>query len=338
MWVTEKNRIWIAAFLACILVNGFAFAQQQKLYLDAGKGQPPFDITRHSIPIQEILSGGPPRDGIPALNNPKFISASKGDRFLGKHDKVLAIEYNGVAKAYPIRILNWHEVVNDDFNGKPLLVTWCPLCMSGIAYDPQNAGARLIFGVSGKVYKSNLLMYDRETGSLWSQMLQKAVTGPLAGAALKMIPVEHTTWKYWRAQHPDTLVLSPDTGFKRDDYGLDPYTKYVEQGQPVFLSSQHSKAAKEDGKAAKENIYPMEPVLGLTVGGIHKAYPFSVLKKKPAQFADEVGDKTVLIHFDRKSKTAWATNESGGILPTTTMFWFSWLAFYPQTQVLPKVH
>jgi hypothetical protein len=329
MCTAKKSRLRIAAFLVCIFANpGFGLAQEEKRYLDAGKGRPPFDITRHSVPIEEILSGGPPRDGIPALSNPMFVSADDGDQFLKKHDKVLAIEYNGVAKAYPIRILNWHEVVNDNFNGKPVVVTWCPLCLSGIIYDPENVGSRLTFGVSGKIYKSNLLMYDHETGSLWSQMLQRAISGPLIGAVLVMLPAEHSTWEHWRTQHPNTLVLSLDTGFKRD-YGLDPYREYVEQGRPTFRSPQ-------DIETAKEKINPMERVLGIAVGGIQKAYPFEVLKKKPEQFAEKVGETTVVIHFDRKSKTAWVTTKSGAVLPSTTVFWFAWRDFYPQTQILAK--
>ena len=206
MWFTETNRIWITAFLLCTLAKGFALAQQEKQYLDAGKDQSPFDVSRHSVPIEEILPGGPPKDGIPALNRPKFVSTSDGNKFLKKHDRVLAIEYNGVAKAYPIRILNWHEVVNDDFDGKPVVVTWCPLCLSGIVYDPKNEGNKLTFGVSGKIYKSNLLMYDHETGSRWSQMQQRAITGPLSGPVLGMLPAEHSTWEHWRAQHPETLI------------------------------------------------------------------------------------------------------------------------------------
>ena len=329
MWFTETNRIWITAFLLCTLAKGFALAQQEKQYLDAGKGQSPFDVSRHSVPIEEILPGGPPKDGIPALNRPKFVSASDGNTFLKKHDRVLAIEYNGVAKAYPIRILNWHEVVNDDFNGKPVVVTWCPLCLSGIVYDPENGGNRLTFGVSGKIYKSNLLMYDHETGSLWSQMLQRAITGPLTGAVLGMLPAEHSTWEHWRALHPDTLVLSLDTGFKRH-YDLDPYRDYVEEGRPTFRSSQDSKAGGE------KKIGPMEPVLGVEVDGVQKAYPFSVLKKKPAQFTDRVGGKTLLVHFDKKSKTPWVTNESGAVVPSATVFWFAWQDFFPQSQLLAK--
>ncbi len=330
MWTANKSRIWMAAFLTCVLAKGFALAQEQEQYLDAGKGQPPFDITRHSVPIEEILSGGPPKDGIPALNNPKFVSASDGDKFLKKHDKVLAIEYNGVAKAYPIRILNWHEVVNDNFNGKPVVVSWCPLCLSGIVYDPEDGGSRLTFGVSGRIYKSNLLMYDHETGSLWSQLLQRAITGPLTGAVLAMLPAEHSTWEHWRTEHPNTLVLSLDTGFKRD-YGLDPYREYVEDGRPTFLSSR-------DTKKTKGKIGPMDPVLGVNVGGIQKAYPFSLLKKRPEQFADRLGGTTLVIHFDRESRTAYVTTQSDEVLPSTMVFWFAWQNFFPQTQILAKEH
>lgn len=326
----ETNRRWTTILLACVFASGLAFAQQRREYLDAGKGQPPFDITRRSIPVKEIYSGGPPRDGIPALNNPKFISASKADGFLDKHDRVLAVDYSGVAKAYPIKILNWHEVVNDDFNGKPVLVAWCPLCLSGIAFDSEAAGNRLSFGVSGKLYKSNLLMYDHQTGSLWSQIPGQAVTGPLTGTTLTMIAVQNTTWEYWRTQHPDTLVLSPKTGYSIN-YGLDRYARYRDRGDPVFLDPQDRKA--EEGK-----IRPLQRVLGIAIGGAQKAYPLSVLKKKPAQFADRVGSQAVLVHFDRKSKTAWATTQSGEFLPTITVFWFAWRDFYPATQVLTEAH
>jgi hypothetical protein len=320
----------IAVPLICVLASGLAFTQQQRLYLDAGRGRPPFDITRHSIPIRQIYSGGPPRDGIPALNNPRFVSPSDARRFLDKSDRVLAIDYNGIAKAYPINILNWHEIVNDDFNGKRVLVTWCPLCLSGIAFDAQLRGRRLTFGVSGKLYKSNLLMYDRETGSLWSQMLGKAVTGPLTGASLRMVPVEDTTWGYWLTQHPNTLILSPKTGYSIN-YGLDRYAGYRDRGDPIFLDLQ-------DRKTGNGRIRPMQRVLGVAIGGIQKAYPFSVLKKNPVRFSDQVGNHTVLIHFDRKSKTAWVTNASGDVLPSTTVFWFAWRAFYPKTRVFAGSH
>jgi hypothetical protein len=329
MRLNEKIRICATGFVLWTLSHGVLFAQA-KQYLDAGKGQLPFDVTVHAVPIDEIMNGGPPKDGIPALNHPKFVSATDGDKFLKKHDRVLAIEYNGVAKAYPIRILNWHEVVNDDFNGRAVVVTWCPLCLSGIVYDPEQDGGRLTFGVSGKVYKSNLLMYDRETGSLWSQMLQRAITGPLTGSVLAMLPAEDSTWERWRTLHPNTVVLSLDTGYKRD-YGLNPYREYLEEGRPTFRSPEDRQSSK-----TREKIGWMEPVLGVKVDDAEKAYPLSVLKKRSSEFDDHVGNKALRIHFDRESKTAWVTNESGDVVPSAMVYWFAWHDFYPQTQVLEK--
>jgi hypothetical protein len=194
-------------------------------------------------------------------------------------------------------------------------------------YDPQIAGRKLTFGVTGKLYRSGLVMYDRETQSLWSQLLQQAITGPLTGAALKMLPAEHTSWEYWQAQHPDSAVLSPETGFK-GDYGLNPYQEYWERGQPVFRGAGGSAIAKTSAA-----IPPMERVLGVEVSGIHKAYPFSILKKNAPESRDRVGGKVVLIHFDRKSETAFISDETGVVLPSITVFWFAWLDFYWETLV-----
>lgn len=121
--ITKRLLLGSLLFLA-ISAPLLSTAQQENRYLDAGHGQPPFDVTRHSVPIAEIVPAGPPKDGIPALDRPKFVAAIEADKFLSKHDKILGIEYNGLAKAYPVKILNWHEIVNDDFNGKPAAVTW----------------------------------------------------------------------------------------------------------------------------------------------------------------------------------------------------------------------
>jgi hypothetical protein len=192
-------------------------------------------------------------------------------------------------------------------------------------YDPVIDGKRLTFGVSGKLYKAALVMYDRQTESLWSQLLQEAITGPMTGARLKVLPSLHTRWEYWRAQYPETLVLSPDTGFQRD-YGLNPYQEYWERGQPPPFR----RPPKQKPSVA---LRPMERVLGVSVNGIRKAYPFSVLKKKPQRFEDRIGGKKVLIHFDKKSETAYITDESGAIVPSITLFWFAWSDFYPETEV-----
>ena len=164
-----------------------------------------FDLQGSLVPAKEIRHGGPPRDGIPALDQPRFIPAASAS-YLKPDDRVLGMELNGIVKAYPIRILDWHEIANDDFNGQPVVVTYCPLCGTGMAFSAQIGGSRTTFGVSGLLYNSDVLLYDRQTDSLWSQLLGKAITGPLKGTELKLIPLRHTTWRAWKSEHPDTLV------------------------------------------------------------------------------------------------------------------------------------
>ena len=169
-----------------------------------------FDFSEHSIPINEIHSGGPAKDGIPALYDPEFITANDA-HYLKSSDRVLGLSINGESKAYPLRILNWHELVNDRVGGTDVLVSYCPLCGTGMAFDSNINGERTLFGVSGKLYNSDVLFYDRKTESLWSQIKMEAVTGPLTGSRLKLLPLVHTTWEAWKKKHPDTKVLSKKT-------------------------------------------------------------------------------------------------------------------------------
>ena len=174
-----------------------------------------FDVADALIPATQIHLGGPPRDGIPALDEPRFVAAARAD-FLQPGDAVLGLALHGVAKAYPIAIMNWHEIVNDRFGARAVAVTYCPLCGTGVAFDAHVAGRRLQFGVSGLLYNSDVLLYDRESESLWSQLLMKAVSGPLRGRTLTTLPLTHTRWSAWRQQHTDPLVLSTDPGHRRD--------------------------------------------------------------------------------------------------------------------------
>ena len=183
-----------------------------------------FDFSTHSIPLEEIYGGGPPKDGIPALFDPEFIPGRQA-AFLKPGDRILGLEVNGQAKAYPIQILTWHELVNDKIGGQSVLVSYCPLCGTGMAFDAIVNGRRELFGVSGKLYNSNVLFYDKGTESLWSQIRMEAVTGPLTGTRLIQIPLDLTTWKVWSDRYPDTLVLSRNTGHRRR-YGVSPYKDY----------------------------------------------------------------------------------------------------------------
>ena len=272
------------------------------------------------IPTQEIRSGGPPRDGIPSLDNPLFVTADKA-RFLRPNDRILGVELNGIERAYPIRILNFHEIVNDIIDGQPLVITYCPLCGSGMAFESTIDGKHLKFGVSGLLYNSDVLLYDRQSASLWSQIAKTAVTGKMKGTKLNAIPVAHTTWRDWRTRHPETKVLSTETGFRRN-YKVDPYPNYGRDRRLYFP------VAQEDRRYSRKAM-----VMGLETGGQFKAYPFSELKKSASQFTDTFQGQQFEVYYDNRNQTARILDANGDEIPTLIAFWFAWYAFHPGTEV-----
>src|SRR5919106_4571490 len=161
---------------------------------------------------KNIQSGGPPKDGIPPIDRPKYVSAAESEKFLKPNDIVFGLDYQGVVKAYPQKILVWHEIVNDEVKGEKIAITYCPLTGSAVGFRGRSRdGAMFTFGTSGKLVNSNLLMYDRETDSRWPQILGTAIDGKSKGAVLEEIPLVWTHWSRWRRRHPDTVVLSTDT-------------------------------------------------------------------------------------------------------------------------------
>jgi hypothetical protein len=174
------------------------------------------------VPESELVSGGPGRDGIPALDRPVVVTADEGDEMYAPSALVLGVVAGGEARAYPHGILWWHEIVNDVLGGVPVVVSHCPLTGSGMIYDPRIGAQELNFGVSGLLFDNNLVLFDRATESLWSQMRVQAVCGSLASTRPPLRPVVQTTWAAWRAWHPDTTVLSTNTGFARN-YAQYPY-------------------------------------------------------------------------------------------------------------------
>ncbi len=281
-----------------------------------------WDFSQHSIPLNEILSGGPGKDGIPAIDRPRFVPSSKASRtFLEDGDRIIALVVNGKKKAYPIKILNWHEIVNDRIGGRRVVVTFCPLCGTGMVFDANAAGKRLNFGVSGLLYQSDVLLYDRQTESLWSQIKQEAVTGKLIGTRLQLLPSVQTTWGAWKKQHPDTFVLSTKTGYSRD-YERDPYEDYYTSRAVMFPVGN-----------LNHRYHPKEQVIGVELDGLTKAYPFSELARVKSPFKDKIGKKTVWVVYDSKSRTATIKDASGKELPSVVGFWFAWYAFHKDTQV-----
>lgn len=279
-----------------------------------------FDLNGSLVPVAEIQGGGPARDGIPALDHPVFIAADQAG-FLAPDDRVLGLARHGIAKAYPIAILNWHEVVNDQFGAERVVVTFCPLCGTGMAFLATVEGRALDFGVSGLLYNSDVLLYDRQTESLWSQLMTTAITGPLKGQHLTMAPVAHTTWANWRERYPDTLALSPDTGHQRD-YGRDPYAGYIQSEQVMFPL-----------RFKNRRFHPKEPVIGVELDGRFKAYPFTALERTATTFTDRIGDHPVRIEYDAAHRTGRVLDAAGQEIPSVIGFWFTWYGFHPDTEV-----
>jgi hypothetical protein len=179
------------------------------------------DFSRHSIPYNEILSGGPPRDGIPPIDNPRFVTPEEAAAWLTDVEPVIALEVGGEAKTYPLQILTWHEIVNDTIGGVPVVATFCPLCNSAIVFDRRLNGTVYDFGTSGNLQFSNLIMWDRQTESWWQQFIGDAIVGELTGQRLDFLPATIISFADFREAHPDGQVLSRETGFAKA-YGRTP--------------------------------------------------------------------------------------------------------------------
>ncbi|MEQ8841181.1 MAG: DUF3179 domain-containing protein [Acidimicrobiales bacterium] len=185
------------------------------------------------VDVERIVSGGPPPDGIPPIDEPSFQPAASVD-WLSPTEAVIAVEIGGEARAYPVQILIWHELVNDTIGDTPITVSYCPLCNSALAYDRRLGDRILDFGTSGRLFNSSLVMYDRQTESLWTHFDGRAVAGALTGAELDTYPISTVSWEDFRTAHPDSPVLSRDTGFSRD-YGRNPYEGYDDASTQPFL-------------------------------------------------------------------------------------------------------
>ncbi|MFQ5661650.1 MAG: DUF3179 domain-containing protein [Candidatus Paceibacteria bacterium] len=280
------------------------------------------DGVKHSIPLNEILSGGPGKDGIPSIDNPKFISTKEADEYLTNTDVGLGLVFNGVERFYPYQVLVWHEIVNDTIKNDRVLVTYCPLCATGIVFDPKVNGIAQEFGVSGKLWQSNLLMYNRtqnpDDESLWSQVLGEAVLGVSTGEKLKILPADTVKYGAWKKAHPNTEVLSRETGAIRS-YGLDPYGDYYTDESVSF------------GATFSDNrLHPKTFVLGIEIDGKFKAYERDSLKVGTTK--DTFAGKNIEITKDETDVVKITAN--GGPVPHVDGFWFSWLAVHPETELL----
>jgi hypothetical protein len=292
-----------------------------------------------------MMSGGPPKDGIPAIDAPKFWSAEEADEFLDAGDVVFGLAENGVARAYPQRILAWHEIVNDVVGDLGLAVTYCPLTGTAIAFER----GRTEFGVSGRLVNSNLVMYDRDTDTWYPQVLAVGIRGPHKGEALVERPMVWTTWERWRSSYPQTEVLSTNTGFarnyRRDPYGAyNPRSGYYEPDSPRIFP-----VMNEDGR-----FLPKKVMLGARTRNAAVAFPLDVLRQAERLELVANGDVFTAV-YDQILDTGYifrgrtsarpevagtgphGVSWSGGDAPepanTIQAMWFAWTAFYPQSVV-----
>ena len=255
------------------------------------------DFSKHSVPLSEISSGGPGKDGIPPIDEPKFITADEAAAYLGDRKPVVAVEVNGEAKAYPIEILVWHEIVNDTIGGVPVTVTFCPLCNTAIAFDRRLDGTTYDFGVSGNLRYSDLVMYDRQTESWWQQITGRAIVGELTGKKLTAIPAAMVSFADFRSTHPEGQVLSRDTGFLKP-YGRNPYLGYDDITRSPFLFFE-----EVDGR-----LPAMERVVTVSLNGEDAAYPFNVLAAQKV-VEDTVGGEPIVVFHQPGTISPFARSE-----------------------------
>ncbi len=226
------------------------------------------DFSKTSIDLKELLSGGPPKDGIPAVDDPRYESIDAARDWLETQAPVIALEVEGNARAYPLAILMWHEIANDTLGGLPVVVTFCPLCNTALVFERTLDGTTYDFGTTGNLRFSDLVMYDRQTETWWQQATGEGIVGTLTGRMLRFIPAQIISFDQFAENYPDGDVLSRDTGFIRD-YGRNPYVGYDTPDQRPFLFD-----GVIDGRVA-----PKERVATVDIEGDQVAYPYSELRK-----------------------------------------------------------
>jgi hypothetical protein len=269
-------------------------------------------------PWVDVIQGCPARDCIPSIDEPKFVAAADAS-FMQDDDLVLAVSHEGVERAYPTRILVFHEIVNDTVAGVPVAISYCPLCGSGLAFRRVLDGETIEFGVSGLLHNSDLIMYDRKTESLWQQIEGKAFAGPKRGHQLETFPMTMGTWKDWKKAHPHTQVLSTDTGFEDMKYADDsPYGDYNSSERLMFPVS-----------LSDARLHPKRVIHGLEVNGQPVAYDQKFLQEK-GEFSDTIGGQQLSVRYNSDGSVR-IKNAEGEVLIAHRMFWFAWYTFHPDT-------
>ena len=271
-----------------------------------------------NVPFDSLMQACPARDCIPSIDEPGFVPAGEVE-YLRADDLVLTLTHNGVTRAYPTRILDHHEIVNDMFGPDPVAITYCPLCVSGLAFDRRQNGQVLDFGVSALLHNSDLVMYDRQTESLWQQITGEAFAGKSRGGQLRTLPLSMVTWDEWHQKYPDSEVLTVD-GIQTDRYQKDAYTDYAESERLYMPVS-----------ATDARLHPKRVIYGMEVGERALAVDAEYLAEEGNWSNEYEGQKLIL-----SLKTGGEVEASLDGKPITIhrMYWFAWYTFHPNTALI----
>jgi hypothetical protein len=280
--VARVTRITLAVLVGWWLVKNLASAQ-----LPTDIEWPNTDFDKRSVEMSEIMSGGPPKDGIPSIDNPRFLSVEKATAEVNPREPVVAVALGGEARAYPLSILIWHEIVNDELGGQPITVTFCPLCNATVVYDRRVGDKVLDFGTTGRLRKSDMVMYDRQTESWWQQFTGVGIVGEMTGVTLMQVPAGIIAFEDFAAAHPAGKVLSRDTGQVRS-YGSTPYRGYDDINNVPFLFSD----------PIDSRLPAMERVLNISLNDVHRLYPFQIFENTPV-INDQIGDTPIVVMSKR---------------------------------------
>lgn len=282
-----------------------------------------FNIDNRSVPATHLVRAAPAKDSIKSLLDPARISPAEC-AWLADDDEVLSVTMGGVTRAYPLRILVWHEVVNDRIEGNPVLITYSALSGSGLAFDPgQNPdGTRRTFGVSGLLYNSCLLMYDHATESLWSQLRMEGIAGEANGTPLVPLSTRRMPWGLWRKAFPAGEVLSTDTG-TGTDYDVEwPYGDYAEDRATIFPFDIH-----------RNEFGTKERMIGYRDVEDQRSWPLEKLRER-GEIYDSIGSRMLKVSYRKDTGDVLIQDTSTReVLPAVSVYWFAWQAFYPDTTV-----
>ena len=293
-------------------------AAAASLAAEEGRRIGDFTIRDARVDASDIVAGGPGRDGIRSVDAPRFAAPADAG-WAGSDTEVLGVALGGEAHAYPVRMLEFHQIVNDGLGGVPVAVTYDPLTGTPLAFDRRVEGRTLSFGVSGLLYNSNFLLYDRETESLWSQFLGRAIAGPLAGRVLRRIPVRQETTRSWLERHPDSGILRHPMP-EHIEYRVSPYQAYWVDEKIVAPV-----AARDPRYHAKELT------LGVVVDGVARAYLGSIVTREGGAVDEEFRGKRIRIAYDSATGTfSWDMPEGVEFVES---YWFAWKAFHPDTEI-----